>query len=300
MKTSNAHSLAPPTGQRASTSMSQAATRKNIAATIWQIERFKRELSGKGLTIPPVVEHFLRTRRQPGHKEGSRVRHITPARHSDEQLQGFIVALRVNRVSIPPVVAKLLSIGRQAAPRKAAAGLSNSRVGYKRVTWSDLAPNLKKNSGDSESAEGRAEPALDDGAFALGPRAKAILRGIEIAREDLLSSGGSFTLEQVRKLLHGVSRQSVEKRVREGSLLAVQGRSNKRYYPALQFKDDGSVVEGLSALQDALPTKNGYAILNFLVNPDPRISNRKPIDLLKEGKVEIVVEAAQRIGEQGA
>jgi hypothetical protein len=140
----------------------------------------------------------------------------------------------------------------------------------------------------------------DLASFSAGPRARALLRGIDIAAKDLTDSGGSYSLEEVRRLLNGVSRQSVEKRVREGRLLAVVGRNNKRFYPVAQFNDDGSVVDGLRAVQDAMATQNGYAILNFLVNPDPRLDDRKPIDLLKRGEVERVVEAAARIGEQGA
>lgn len=142
--------------------------------------------------------------------------------------------------------------------------------------------------------------AISESAFAPGPRAKAALKGIEIAKDDLRNSGGSYDLEQVRRLMHGVSRQRIDKRVREGSLLAVPGPSSKRHYPAVQFKDDGTVVEGLQAVREALPTKNGFAILNFLIHPDRRLAKRKPIDLLKAGEVDLVVEAARRLGEQGA
>jgi hypothetical protein len=141
---------------------------------------------------------------------------------------------------------------------------------------------------------------ISESAFAPSPRAKAVLRGRDIAEEDLRSSGGSFDLEEVRRLMHGVSRQRIDKRVREGSLLAVPGTSGKRHYPAVQFKDDGTVVEGLKAVREALPTKNGFAILNFLIYPDSRLAKRKPIDLLKAGEVDLVVEAARRLGEQGA
>jgi hypothetical protein len=145
-----------------------------------------------------------------------------------------------------------------------------------------------------------AAPAIEASAFAPGARAKAVLRGVEIAEADLRSSGGAYDLEQVQQLLHGVSRQRIDKRVREGSLLAVPGPSNKRRYPAVQFKDDGTVVDGLPDVLEALPTKNGFAILNFLVRPDRRLDGRRPIDLLEAGQVDLVVEAAQRMGEQGA
>ncbi|TWB89912.1 hypothetical protein FBZ93_11524 [Bradyrhizobium macuxiense] len=137
-------------------------------------------------------------------------------------------------------------------------------------------------------------------AFTPDARALAVLEGVRIAQEDLRRSGGAYDLEQVRTLLRGISRQAVDKRVQEGSLLAVPGPSNHRSFPTLQFNVDGTVVEGLKSVQEALPTSNPWTILNFLTQPDDRLGGRKPIDLLREGKVELVVEAARRMAQQGA
>jgi hypothetical protein len=82
--------------------------------------------------------------------------------------------------------------------------------------------------------------------------------------------------------------------------LAVPGPSNRRSYPTLQFNADGSVVDGLRAVSEALPTSHSWTILNFLAQPDDRLRGRKPIDVLKEGKIDLVVEAARRMGQQGA
>jgi hypothetical protein len=142
--------------------------------------------------------------------------------------------------------------------------------------------------------------AINQKAFEPDARAQALLEGVRIAQEDLRKAGGAYDLEQVRTLMQGVSRQAVDKRVQEGSLLAVPGPSNRRSYPTLQFNPDGTIVEGLKAVCAALPTKNPWTILNFLAHPDDRLQGRKPIDLLKAGNVELVVEAARRLGQQGA
>jgi len=142
--------------------------------------------------------------------------------------------------------------------------------------------------------------AVNKAAFEPDARALAVLEGVRIAQEDLRRSGGAYDLEQVRTLLRGISRQAVDKRVQEGSLLAVPGPSNHRSYPTLQFNVDGTVVEGLKAVHEALPTDNPWTVLNFLAQPDDRLNGRKPIDLLREGKVELVVEAARRLAKQGA
>lgn len=136
--------------------------------------------------------------------------------------------------------------------------------------------------------------------FVESSRARALLRGIGRGKLDLESSGGALSLEQMRTILKGVSRQSVEKRVRDGSLLAVPGPGNRRVYPAAQFLDDGSIVPGLREVLAALPTRNGFATLNFLVRPDARLDGRRPIDVLKAGGLSLVLQAASAMGEPGA
>lgn len=146
-----------------------------------------------------------------------------------------------------------------------------------------------------------ARPRPTPGAKASEPdaRARALLRGRLIAERDLEASGGAVNLEGVRQIMNGVTRQAVTHRVKEGSLLAVPGPSNRRVYPVVQFVD-GSPVKGLREVRDALGTTSGVAILNFLVNAEPRLGGRRPIDLLKAGDLDQVLETARRSGIQGA
>jgi hypothetical protein len=150
-----------------------------------------------------------------------------------------------------------------------------------------------------ERAE-KSEMAINRAAFEPDARSQAVLQGIRIAQKDLKEAGGAYDMEEVRTLLHGVSRQAVDKRVQEGNLLAVPGPSNRRCYPTLQFNRDGSVVAGLKEVQDALPVDSSWAVLNFLGRPDGRLDGRKPIDVLREGNLQLVLDAANRYGEQGA
>lgn len=148
----------------------------------------------------------------------------------------------------------------------------------------------------SEHRQG--EPKIDPSAYAPGSRARALLRGMKLAEADLSEGGGTYDLGQVQMLLNGVSRQALEKRVKEGSLLAVPGPSNRRRYPTFQFTRDG-IVPGLKRVQEALPTRNAWAVLNFFVRPDDRLGGRKPMEVLRQGEVDLVVSAARGMGLQG-
>jgi hypothetical protein len=136
-------------------------------------------------------------------------------------------------------------------------------------------------------------------AFEPSPWAQALLRGREMALADLKSCGGAYDLEQVRAMLGGISRSQVHAKVKDGKLLAIPGPSNHRHYPVVQFNARGELIEGLDQVQAALDD-GPWIVLNFLIHPDARLQGRKPIELLEEGKVDVVVTAARRVGEAGA
>lgn len=142
-------------------------------------------------------------------------------------------------------------------------------------------------------------PQIKEAAFQPGARARALLRGAEAIAEDLKAAGGTFDLEAVCSLTH-LTRQAIHRQVTDGRLLAVPGPSNRNVYPVAQFNDDGRPVEGLKEVREALGSRSPWMLLNFLVNPEARLDNRKPIDLLRADKVDDVVEAARHVGIQGA
>jgi hypothetical protein len=150
------------------------------------------------------------------------------------------------------------------------------------------------------TGHGEAVAESDPDAFAPDARARAILRGIEYAQADLRDAGGAFDITEVRAIMRGVSRQAVDRKIREGSLLAVPGPSNRRRFPTAQFSQDGSLLPGLKQVQAALNYASPWAVLNFLVNPHDSLGGEKPIDLLRRGEIDRVVDAAKRIGVQGA
>jgi D-mannonate dehydratase len=82
-----------------------------------------------------------------------------------------------------------------------------------------------------------------------------MLRGKLISQQHLVTAGGAMHLAQVQALLN-VSRQRIGQLVAADHLLAIPDPCNRPGYPAIEFRDDGSVVPGLSLVLAAVPTKN--------------------------------------------
>jgi len=156
------------------------------------------------------------------------------------------------------------------------------------------------NKATARSSDVRAEDATAEPAnpYVPGAKARALLRGRRIADADLKAAGGTFGLHEVMDLLR-ISRQAIDKKVKLDALLAVPGPGNERRYPSCQFHR-GGIVPGLRAVLQALPSRDPWFRLNFLVNPAPSLANRRPCDVLREGDPGTVVAAAERVADMGA
>ncbi len=136
-------------------------------------------------------------------------------------------------------------------------------------------------------------------AFTPDARARALLRGREIIEQDLRDAGGAYSMEEAQALLGHVSRQTVHKKIARGELLSLAGPGRRRVFPTFQFSKEG-LMPGLLQVSKAFPSRSGWALLNFLINPDDRLQGKKPIDVLRTGDVDRVVDSARRFGVAGA
>ena len=102
----------------------------------------------------------------------------------------------------------------------------------------------------------------------LDPLASLIARGAEQKLELLKQAGGGLSASDVARLLH-ISRQAVDKRRREGKLLAVP-RGSDYTYPACQFEDDRT-IPGLPEMLAARTVDHPWATLAFLLTPEDEL-----------------------------
>lgn len=177
------------------------------------------------------------------------------------------------------------------------------KLGYVRNASGRLVKAADTKGGARDLAQAKSVAEIPEEAFEPSARARAVLRGVQAVRDLLAESGGTYQLDDVRMLLGNVTRQAVEKRVREGHLLAVTGPHGRRVYPTIQFQPDGATVAGIKEIQEALPSRNAWGVLSFLVGRQDALDGRRPIDLLKSGdrgSAELALEAARRMDVQGS
>ena len=126
--------------------------------------------------------------------------------------------------------------------------------------------------------------------------------GSKIAEDDLMNAGGAFDLEQVPHA--NAWRVAAGRRQAQSRTGSTSGRARDQAIAGV-IRRCNSMPTGRSLLASSrskrrFPTKNPWMVLNFLARPDARLDGKRPIDLLRAGGVDVVVEAASRYGEQGA
>lgn len=130
------------------------------------------------------------------------------------------------------------------------------------------------------------------------PLAPAKLRGIRTKAKLLEAEGGCISDEKVATIL-GVSRQSIAKARQKNQYFALPKGQKGYVYPVWQF-NAGRPLPGIKALLAALKEHDQWMQVSFMLSPNKRLNNRRPLDVLRKGRIEDVVTAASMLGEQGA
>jgi hypothetical protein len=110
--------------------------------------------------------------------------------------------------------------------------------------------------------------------------ARAVARAHAVQQELREKAGGFYVTQEVAELVH-VSRQAVDRRRKEGTLLAwesVQGN----LFPACQFTPDGRIIPGLADVLRVMRPANFWEILAGLVTKSPALEGRSVIEALAD------------------
>jgi hypothetical protein len=131
-----------------------------------------------------------------------------------------------------------------------------------------------------------------DAALIAGAGRRAALLGAE---------GGCVGAEAMGRLLD-MTKQAVHMRRRKGGLLAVATGKRSFAFPVWQVHE-GRVLAGIPEIVHALVASFGRRhdeqAMRFVLGENPQLSGRRPLDLLRTGEVETVLEAAATYGVQG-
>ena len=129
------------------------------------------------------------------------------------------------------------------------------------------------------------------------PLAAATARGIAQRKVLLEAEGGTASGQEMADLL-GITRQAVDKRRKNGTLLAIPTGSNDWRYPRWQLHDQ-QILPGFDRVMKAFEGRGSWTRFHFLLSPNERLDGQRPLDALRSGNIDKVVEAIVAQGEQG-
>ncbi len=129
------------------------------------------------------------------------------------------------------------------------------------------------------------------------PLLEAKLKGVQ-HKQELLNYQGkkALTSSEVAAVL-GISRQAVDNRRKNNSLLGLSLGSRGYRYPAWQFTN-GSVLTGWSEVLSNMEHLDDWSKLIFMLTGDIRLGDKTPLECLKNAQTDEVISAAKAYGLQ--
>jgi hypothetical protein len=125
--------------------------------------------------------------------------------------------------------------------------------------------------------------------------AGALARGIPARRKLADDEGGSLSAEDAAREL-AISKQAILKRYQKGQLIAWrEERQNAVRFPVWQFHDH-KVLEGLEETLKILNTRSrldDFGKMLFFLSSQGLLGGKRPLDCLRKGQIEKVLQAAQ-------
>jgi hypothetical protein len=157
--------------------------------------------------------------------------------------------------------------------------------------WGNDPEGLKSLIDDLLSSEFLAQLEKND------PLLEAKLKGVQ-HKQELLNYQGkkALTSSEVAVVL-GISRQAVDNRRKNKSLLGLSLGNRGYRYPAWQF-NNGSVLTGWTEVLSNMEHLDDWSKLIFMLTGDIRLENKTPLECLKIAQTNKVISAARAYGLQ--
>ncbi len=127
--------------------------------------------------------------------------------------------------------------------------------------------------------------------------ARALARGVIARRELEREEGGSLSGLRVSRLLK-TTRATVDGRRLDNKLVAWQNGAGHWRYPVWQFCED-FVLPGIAECLKEI-NSDGMGALIFFLSARYSLEGKRPLDLLREGKIKEALQVARRHGTHGA
>jgi hypothetical protein len=125
--------------------------------------------------------------------------------------------------------------------------------------------------------------------------AHALARGLSVREKMAVDEGGSLSADETAHYL-GISKQAAIGQYHAGKLLAWKTeKQGALRFPVWQFVDH----RRLTGLPEVLEKLNASAMLDdwgkvgFFLQTNGKLNNRRPLDLLRENKLDLVLRAAE-------
>lgn len=123
------------------------------------------------------------------------------------------------------------------------------------------------------------------------------LAGEQLVEQWQTAEGGAWTGAELQARF-GLTPAVLHRRRKEHRIVYWRDARHEFHYPKWQFTPTGALLPGLQEVLQTFHSDDEWRVMSYFLTPRPQLGNRRPLDLLREGHLELVLEHARRHAEE--
>jgi hypothetical protein len=127
--------------------------------------------------------------------------------------------------------------------------------------------------------------------FAALGTASSHARGARMVAEMQTAEGGAWSGAELAEHFN-LSAAVLHRRRREHRIIYWRDAQHDYFYPKWQFNEAGALLPGVKEVLQLFMSQDEWRVMRYFLGTRTQLGNRRPLDLLRAGKVEAVVKHA--------
>jgi hypothetical protein len=124
------------------------------------------------------------------------------------------------------------------------------------------------------------------------------LAGREAVRQLQTMEGGAWRTSELHSLF-SISSAVLHRRRTEFRIIFWRDAKGDFFYPKWQFTPTGAVLMGIEEILQIFRSTDEWGVVSYFLSPRKSLRNKRPLDLLREGRAAEAIEKARLHAEEG-
>ena len=121
--------------------------------------------------------------------------------------------------------------------------------------------------------------------------------GLEVVAKMKSAEGGAWTGKDLQERWN-LSSATLHKRRSQHRIVFWRDALHDYHYPKWQFTEAGAIFPGIQDILQIFNSQDEWRVMRYFLGRRDQLGEKRPLDLLRDGKIDMVVDHARRHAEE--